>query len=239
MQGTESSRLVDEMMHLVHFAVDLDFAEETRLPSPAETVYKTITGQKARKSARPAEPGVHVEMAGEKVDIRWRQEACKIVVEHTPSPEYCVETVLSWLSQINKVARMGKISSTKVVTHWLLPAPDYDFASLERKYREKMIAGSEDILKGTFDSSAILDIHIGDCILHHQSGSMDPEQLLEDFLLFKPDEVPKVFLFLFASVTSEKVVEYSEDGMRQHLITLFGHCKSHSDVFGQIWEGVL
>ena len=225
-------------MQLVYFRVELEFAEKSHLSSPAENVYRALTGKKPYKS-EIAEPGAHISLSDQKVDIRWRFDKCRIILEDASSLEHCVETVLLWLSQIDKVAPMGKIASTEVTTYWLLPTPSYDFASLERKYRAKMIANNADILKGTFDSSVILDIGIDNYILHHQSGAMEPQQLLEEHLVFKPDEVPKVFLFLWASITNQDEVKYSKDGMHKQLSALFNHCMSHSNAFGQIWKEAL
>lgn len=225
-------------MQLVHFSVELKFAEAGQLSSPAEKVFRAITGKKPDKS-KVVEPGAHVSVSDARVDILWYFNKCKIILEDVSSLERCVETALLWLSQIDKVAPTGKIDSTGVTTYWLLPAPSYDFASLERKYREKMIVNNEDILKGTFDSSIVLDIGISDCILHHQSGAMKRQQLLEDYLTFKPDEVPEVFLFLEANIINEDKVKYSKDGMRKRLSAFFEHCMSHSNAFGQIWKEAL
>ena len=225
-------------MQLVHFSVELKFEEKSQLPSPAEKVYRAITGKKPNKS-KVVEPGAHISASDIRVDISWHFDKCKIILEDKSNLEQCVETVLIWLNQIDKVAPMGKIDSTRVTTYWLMPAPSYDFASLEQKYREKMIADNKDILTGTFDSSIILDIGISDCTLHHQSGAMKRQQLLEEYLSFKPDEVPEVFLFLEADIINEGKVEYSKEGMRKRLSALFEHCMSHSNAFGQIWKEVL
>lgn len=225
-------------MQLVHFGVELKFAEKSHLPSPAENVYRALTGKKPDKS-KVIEPGAHISAADVRVDILWRFDKCKIILEDASSLERCVETALLWLNQIEKVAPIGKLDNTEVSTYWLLPAPSYDFASLERKYREKMIANNEDILKGTFDSSVILDIGINDCILHHQSGAMKRQQLLEEYLAFKSDKLPEVFLFLETNIINKDKVAYSKDGMHKRLSAFFNHCMSHSNAFGQIWKEAL
>ena len=225
-------------MQLVHFSVELEFAEKRHLPSPAKNVYRALSGKKPDKG-EVVEPGAHISLSDKRVDIRWRFDRCRVILEDASSLKRCVETVLLWLSQIDKVAPMGEIDSTKVTTCWLLPTPRYDFASLERKYREKMIVSNKDILKGTFDCSVMFDADIGDCKLYHQSGAMEHQQLLKNYLFFKPDEVHEVFLFLLARVTNEDKVEYSKGGMHKQLSALFNHCMSHSNAFDQIWKEAL
>ncbi|MCJ7631390.1 hypothetical protein MUP77_03165 [Candidatus Bathyarchaeota archaeon] len=225
-------------MQLIHFSVELKFAEKNQLPSRAENVYEALSGKKPEKR-KVVEPDTHVSLTDKRVDVRWRFDRCRVILEDVSSLKRCVETVLFWLNQIDKAAPMGGIDSTKVVTYWLLPTPSYDFASLVRKYREKMIISNKDILEGVFDCSVMFDADIGNCRLYHQSGAMERQQLLSNYLFFKPDEMPEVFLFLFASVINNDKVEYSKDAMHKQLSALFNHCMSHSNAFGQIWKEVL
>lgn len=225
-------------MQLLSFETKVELTEEIRVPSLSQRVHRAITGGAPTKEEKTAEPGVHIRMTKRKVVIDWDTSQCTITLEHITSPENCIETTLSLLSNIDAVAPINQLNSRTIITCWLLPTPNYDFPSLERRYRETMIV-RQPIQKGTFDSSVILDIRANRWILHHQSGAMGIKQLSDDFLLFKPKGVPKVFLFLLASITEEKVVQYSSKEMRDFLAKSFKLCKSHSNAFEQIWEGVL
>jgi len=85
----------------------------------------------------------------------------------------------------------------------------------------------------------MFDAQIGDWTLHHQSGAMEPHQLQESYVSFMLDDVPEVFLFLLLHIIDGNVVEYTQEDMRERLIRMFDHSKSHSDAFAEIWEGGL
>lgn len=89
--------------------------------------------------------------------IGWDISSCTITLEHIDNPGNCIETSLSLLKNINAVATINRLSSRTVTTRWLLPTPDYDFSSLERKYRETMMT-QQSIQDGALGSSVILEI---------------------------------------------------------------------------------
>ena len=93
--------------------------------------------------------------------------------------------------------------------------------------------------EGTFDSSVVVEAHIDDGVLHHQSGPMGPKQLTEDWLMFEASDIPDVFVFLLASVESEEVVQYPDGSMRRRLTQWMEACKTHADKFGQMWENIV
>lgn len=226
-------------MQLIHFGLELQMVEKDRSRSPSETVYRAITGKSPSRAERPHEPGVHVKVRSEKLDIRWHPERIHIQIEYVPSPNHCTDRALALLSQINSVAPISTINNTEMTTYWILPTPNYDFTSLERKYRETMTSSHEDLAYGIVDSSVLFDAAIDDCLLYHQSGAMDSRQLINRYLIFKPDEVPATFLFLRASITNKNVIKYSQSDIRNLLMTLFSHCKIHSEKFKEIWRGLL
>lgn len=226
-------------MQLVHFSVSLDFAEETRVPSLAEQVSFAIAGAKGAGVTKAPKVGVHMKNDEAKLDVEWKPGGCKIVLEDITSVDQCIETVLSQLNRIDRVAPLGEASSIDVVTHWILPAPSDDFASLERKYREAMIVNRELLWGNASDSSVIVDSKIDDCFFHHQSGAMDPGQLAEEYTVFKLKNVPAVFIFLLTRILDRSMLQYSRGRMRERLTWLLNQSKSHGDAFAQIWEGVL
>ena len=223
-------------MRLLSFEIEIEFAEEIQVPSLSQRVHQAITGRTpTKKYEETTVPDVHIRATKRKMIIDWDTSACTITLEHISSPQHCIDTILSLLKNIDTVAPINRLSSRTVTTYWLLPTPNYDFPSLERKYRETMMA-QQTIQDGTFDSSVILDIKANKRILHHQSGAMGIKQLLDDFLIFKPDDVPKVFLFLLTSIVERKVIQYSSEEMYSFLANAFDLCKSHGDAFEQIWE---
>jgi len=145
---------------------------------------------------------------------------------------------MTLLEKIVKIAPIGEISNRMFITHWILPAPNYDFASLERKYRETMIV-ENDISSVAYDSSVILDIGSDKRTLHHQSGAMAPPQLHQTYLRFKLDNVPKTFVFLEAAIWDKDVIQYSMKEMHSFMEKSLDDCVSHSKLFHQFWEGRL
>jgi hypothetical protein len=218
--------------------VNLRFTEGSRQYSPALKVFRAIGGEKARNKPI-SEPVTDMNITDEKVSIRWRHEGCRIAVESSRDIDQCIEKALLWLNQINEAVPMGTVAATELTTDWILPANGVTFAELESRYRGKTIAIRDGISEGTYDSSIILDAHVDDCVLHHQSGVMDARQLLGQYLAFKPEEVPPLFLFLLVGVTSKKEMEYTGRDMQKMLSTLSTYSVSHADAFNKMWKGVV
>lgn len=225
-------------MRLIHLEIRLDFAEEIHEYSLEQKVYKAITGKMPTEAEQKPKQPVLISSPKRKQSISWDTESSEVILEQVPNINNFVEIAVGLLSKIDAVAPIGKLSRRTFVTYWLLPALGYDFSMLEQKYRGSMIS-QKPICQGTIDSSVLLDINISGSRLHHQSGPMKIKQLFDDYLLFKLDDIPEVFLFLWASIEEEKVVEYSNEEMQGYLLKSFNHCKSHSEAFEQIWEGIL
>lgn len=208
------------------------------MPSLSQRVHQAITGRVPAKYEETTEPGVHIRATKRKMVIDWDTSSCTITLEHITRPDDCIRTLVSLLNTINTLAPIEQFRRRIFTTQWLLPTPRYDFVALEQKYRETMTS-QQFVQDGTFDSSVILDIKVKDWILHHQSGAMGIKQLLDDYLVFKPDNVPNAFLFLLAGIMERKVVQYSSEEMHDFLANSFDLCKSHSNAFEQIWEDIL
>lgn len=226
-------------MRLVQFGIRLDLAEERRIYTLGQKVVAAITGKiPTEREPEHATQGVKVRSSKRKLSIMWNPFWFSIALEDVPDLNKAAETILTTVDQISTVVPIYKLSKRQVSTYWILPAPNYDFPSLERRYREKMLAPNE-ISNSAADSSAVFDIRIGELTLHHQSGPMWPQQLLDDYLQFEADDIPEAFLFLEASIVEQKVVEYSREETLKHLAQAFEHCRFHSDAFQRIWKEIL
>ncbi len=226
-------------MRLVQLGIRLDFAEERRIYTVGQKVVEAITGEVPVEPKPPHTQGVKFRSSKRKLAIVWNPLWCVIASEDVSNLDTCIETILTTLEQISSAASIYKLSERRVITYWILPAPSYDFPSLEQKYREIMIAQNE-ISSLASDSSTVFDINMGKWTLHHQSGTMEPQQLLGgNYLQFKADDIPKAFLFLEASIMEKKVLEYSNKDTRNYLVKSLDYCKSHTDAFNRIWEGIL
>jgi len=223
-------------MQLIHFGVEIKFGKEGRVPTPAYRVFQALGGKV--KGRGPREPGAHVEIRGQRAVVTWDYDGCEIYIEKIENGDACIEFVMQQLDVINSVTPIAQVADRGVITNWILPAAKHSFLSLEELYREKMITNRE-FMQGTYDSGIVLDIAVDDCVLHHESGAMELKQLCDDYLHFERKDLPKVFLFLYASQRETKLIQYSKEGMQHYLGKALDHCKAHSEVFSKIWEGYL
>ena len=225
-------------MRLVHLEIEIEFAKEISDYSLQQKVYMAITGKKPKEDKQKAEQNVRIRFLRDKLAVRWDTKSFGAILEKAPNVNNFAEIVIPLLDRIHAIAPIGKLSSRNFTTYWLLPAPTYEFPALEQKYRETMIVPTA-LSRSATDSSIVLDINIKDGMLHHQSGAMGIEQLLDDYLLFKLEDVPKVFLFLWTGIEERKMIQYSSKEVQNYILRSFDHCKSHSDIFERIWREVL
>lgn len=222
-------------MKLVHVDVILVFARSKREESAEVRVFKALGGK--RRQPQSEEGDVSITMEQDKVRIYWTREGCGILCEKIPNMDNCTDKIIDFLGRVNKAVPIGKITGMEFTTNWIMDADDYDFPKLEKKYRKAMLIAPT-VIDGTIiDSSAILDIQLDSgSILHHQSGAMRPKQLVEDFLFFEPEELPKTFLFLYASVERREPMRYTDAAIRKTLSSLQSHCEFHATRIEKIWR---
>jgi hypothetical protein len=225
-------------LRLALLGIELDFAEEKCIYTLSQKVHEAITGELPEPPEPPYGPGILVRVSKKKLVTMWEPERCTVAVEHVSNPDKCFEPILTTLERINSVVPINKLNKRRVTTYWILPALNYDFPSLEQKYRETMTVKNE-IQSLAFDSSVIFDTKKGKWTLHHQSGAMWPEQLYTDYLQFKAKYIPEAFLFLEASMVDENMIKYSSEDIYNYLKVSLDYCKAHSDVFQRLWEGIL
>jgi len=221
-------------MQLVQLAVTLRFDELTQLRTPARKVYAAFGG--VTPKTKPQEPGASIRGERQKLLVNWRYDRCRIALERTEDRNECVTLIVQSLETINAVAPIGKIQNMDVSTSWILRAPRHNFDSLNELYVQTMLSPRE-FVQGTCDSSIILDSRTNEFVLHSQSGPMASEQLLGDFLVYRRANLPKVFMFLLASIGYTKVIDYSEKEIHRLVQDAFYQCERHSEDFGRIWEG--
>lgn len=224
-------------MQPVQFGLSLRFVEEVRRYSLSYEIL-TALGGKLPEPERIAERGVRFKLNQDKMSVIWAPTHCYITVENVSDKKRCIDRIISVLEVINRVVTIEKLSGRRYITCWILPTVQYDFVSLERKYREIMIA-QNDVSNAAYDSSTIFDIRGDKWFLHHQSGPMEPQQLQRTYLRFKLDNVPKTFIFLEATTVDKNVIQYSRGEMNSFMEKSLESCVSHMEEFNRIWEGHL
>ena len=224
-------------MQPVQFALWLQFEEDIRRYSLSYEILTTLGG-KLPEPERIIERGVRLRLNKDKASVTWTPTHCFITSENVSDKKHCIDRIISVLEIINRVATIEKLSDRRYITYWILPTLQYDFVSLERKYRETMIA-QNDVSNTAYDSSTIFDIRGDKWILHHQSGPMEPQQLQQTRLRFKLDNMPKTFIFLEASTMDNNVIQYSRGEMHSFMERSLENCVSHMEECNRIWEGRL
>lgn len=224
-------------MRPVQFAIWLTFATEKRTYSVSQAVFRALSGKKDKFDPVP-EKSVNINYPDDRLSIIWNPAICRVYVESVSDQTKCISLLLSTLDKINEAAPIEKIVNRRFGSFWILPQPNYDLAVLERKYREVMIAPNH-ISNAASDSSVVLDITKGKLVLHHQSGPMNPPQLLSQYLRFESQDLPHSFLFLESSTLDQNVISYAHKEMHEFLVNSMSLCVEHSGQFEQIWEGRL
>lgn len=221
-------------MSLVQFSIELQFDKTTQVRTPAYKVFNAFAMGEAPK-IKPMEPGALLKNEDHKFEIDWRYQSCKITLEKTEKRDVYVDLLLDLLETINSAVPIGNIRKTITGTKWIFPAPQYNYASLNDLYIRTVLSKHE-FLQGTSDAGIILDGRIDNLDTHHESGPMEPKQLLERFLVFKHENLPKLFIFLYTTISYTKVLKYSVGEMREFLQSAINRCESCGDNFGRIWE---
>ncbi len=224
-------------MQPVQFGLRLQFLEKIRRYSLSYEIFTTL-GKKLPEPEPNIERGVRLRLNEDKVSVTWDPTHCLITSENVLDKKHCIDRIISVVETINMVAMIEKLSSRRLQTCWILPTLQYDFVSLERKYRETMVT-QNDVSNAAYDSSTIFDIRGDKWTLHHQSGAMEPRQLQQDYLHFKLDNVPKTLIFLEASIVDNNMIQYSREEMHSFMERSLENCISHMEEFNRIWEGHL
>jgi hypothetical protein len=229
-------------MKPVQFGLWLRFAKPIYIRTLSYQIFKTLSGESPKQEPEPVmERGVRLRLDKDKMTVSWMPTYCQITSEEIPdisNKKQYIDRIISVLETINGIAKIEKLRSKRLLTYWILLTPQYDFVSLERKYREMMIT-KNDISNTAYDSTAIFDIRRDKWILHHQSGPMEPQQLQQDYLSFKLDNLPKTFIFLETSLLDNTMIEYSRGEVYSFMERALELCISHMEEFNRICEGCL
>jgi hypothetical protein len=221
-------------LRLIHLEIELDFAQEFKSLSISQQLHKALTGKKSSDEEQ-VEPRVEFSSPKKRQLVEWDVNSCRVVIESVTSLDECFGKMVALLETINNVAPIGKLCRREFITYWILPTESFNFKLLEQKYRA-IFTTQQPVWKNVFDSSVIIDMKINELIFHHQSGAMGTRQLRQEFMEFNLERIPKVFLFLLATVTSHEAVAYSGQDTTHFLINSFQHCKNHSELFEKIWR---
>ena len=229
-------------MKPVQFGLWLQFAEAIHIRTLSYQIFTTLSGKSPEQEPEPVmERGVRLRLNRGKMTVSWRPTSCQVASEEISdisNKKQYIDRIISILETINGISKIGKLRNKRLLTYWILPTLQYDFVSLERKYREMMIT-KNDISNTAYDSSTIFDIKRDKWILHHQSGAMEPQQLQQNYLSFKLDNLPKAFVFLEASLLDNTMIEYSRGEVYGFMERALEICISHMEEFNRFWEGRL
>ncbi len=222
-------------MKLVHVDVIVIFARRKREESAPVRVFKALGGRGRQPELEEAE--VTIRTIQDRTNIYWTREGFSILCEKVSSLDSCTDKIMDFVARSNKAVPINQMKVIEFTTYWIMEANEYGFSELEKRYRKAMLITPTAVDGTIIDCSAIFDIQLNtNNILHHQSGAMRLQQLEEDFVFFKPEELPERFLFLEAQVARRERMRYTDKGMRNALSVLSSYCESHAAKIEKIWR---
>jgi len=226
-------------MYLSHFETHLKFSKTHMVATPSLSIYRALSGRASPKSDRPREPGVRIRDEERKSLVVWDYDSCSIIFEDRQEHNSCITNTVELLDKIDKIAPMLELETRGLKVDWVLPVVNYDFKSLEQKYREHFFK-QYPIFDNCVDSGVVMDMRRNNWSFHHESGPMNIAQLRSDFRAFPMAETKdKLFLFLDSVVESSEKIRYSNKQMKEFLDGAFKMCENHSVLFQGMMEGIL
>jgi len=225
-------------MNLLQCRLRVEFANPMGVSSLAELIHKELT-QQDLKVPKINETGFNIIFRDDKMFVHWNPKFADVYVERFDNHQVSLNKLNFVLEQVDKVHAIIKTANIRFFTCWMIATPKYTFVELEEKYRNTMIK-QNNLFESVFDSSVIVETKIdNELVLHHQSGPMEPKQLMTSYLKFPYNEVPQSFLFLETCVRNSNLLEYSREAMLKFINLSFEHCNKHQELFSKIWEGLL
>jgi hypothetical protein len=222
---------------LIHSEIQLEFSEKFRAQSTSQQLYKALTGR-TQETGEQNEQAVVFRSVKKRQSVGWDTDSCAVIIESATNDEESIHKMIALLEKINQTAPIGKLSKTQFISYWILKSEEQSFKALEEKYRENFIL-PHPLWKNVYDSSVITDMKIDkNLILHHQSGAMESTQLRKDYAEFKVDGLPRVFLFLWTAIETNKIKDYSAASVSSFLSNAFRHCKLHAALFEEAWRQI-
>jgi hypothetical protein len=223
-------------MQLIHFGVQVDFKKGIPLSTSAARFLDTLPGGSVER--RSKEPSIVWHNQETRSAVNWGRERGELIFEKVENRDDCIVSAMQDLQAMTFGAPVPTTGGCRVVTYWILPAPNHTLASLEGLYKRKMKAEMS-FIKGPCPSSVVVDLAVDKCILHHQSCPMGPGQLFKSFQSFEREDIPQTFLFLYASFLDPRMIQVTDGRMQAYLERAFDQCRRHSNVFGRMWKGCL
>lgn len=226
-------------MNLSYFEIHLGFSKKHKVATPASAIFRALTGKQEPSGDKPIEPGVRIRDEQQKQLIFWHYNSCTVLYEDRQDYDFCINGTVNLLDRIDKIAPIRELELMRFRADWILPVVNYDFKSLEQKYREHFIK-QHAIFDNCYDSSVVIYMKRNKWTLHHQSGAMNIDQLQRDYRVFPMEKTKdKLFLFLSNKVESTETIIYSNKQMKGFLDEAFKMCKNHSELFQSMMEGIL
>lgn len=223
-------------MRLIHFSVQVDFEKSAPLSTSGARFLDALLGRGVER--RSKEPGIVWHNQETRSAVDWGRERGKLIFEKVENRDDCIVSAMQNLQAMTFGSPVTAAGGCRVVTHWILPAPNHTLASLEDLYKRKMKAEMS-FIKGPCPPSVVVDLAVGKCVLHHQSCPMEPEQLFGSFQSFEREDIPQTFLFLYASFLDPRMIQVTDGKMQAYLERAFDQCRQHSNTFGRMWKGCL
>ena len=206
-------------MRLVKVITELRFLNRLHLLKPYEDLHLAILGQELKETDKVFAPGMVFDAKQKKIRTTLELNRFAADLEDVPNIGHCVQTISGTVKKVDDIVHLPRMSRVGIRSMWIEPSTD-KFGDLLGKYKEKMLKNNA-ISEQAYDVGLVLDLHADGCKLNLTTGPMELQQLKKQVLLFEPDQLPDLFVYVDADYATTSESDYSgkflNDFIRQGL----------------------
>jgi len=200
-------------MKLAKITCEIRFLERIRLLDGYKAVYRDLLKKEPEEAERWLIPGLRIEDKEQKRVMVIDPIRSVINVEQPPNVGFCRDSVMQFFGSVNTRLGIPHVARYGLRSTWLQEFKG-TFDELLKTYKQRIFS-SQGLAEKAFDVGAVFDYHGKDGHkLSVTTGPMQIEQLTSQFLVFKPESLPSVFLYVDVDLGDTRTKEFSEKYLR-------------------------
>lgn len=194
-------------MRLVKVITELRFVNRLHLLQQYEDLHRAILGEELKEPEKIFAPAMVLEAKQKKIRTVLEFSRFGADLEDVPNLGHCVQTISALVKKVDDVVRLPRMSRVGIRSFWIEPF-DGDFATLLKRYKEKML-NKDALLEQAYDVSLVLDFGPDSRKLTVTTGPMELDQLKKQVLLYEADNLPGLFSYVDADYATKEESDYS------------------------------
>jgi len=182
-------------MKLVKVTCELKYLERLKVLAGYEAIYMDLLKKKPESPSKWITPGLRLEDKDKRRLMVIDPMRSVIDIEEPPNIGFCRDSVMQFFKSLDSRVGIPQIARYGLRSTWL---QEYEgnFKDLLDKCKQS-IFGASSLVEGVDDVSASFDYYINDGKkLSVTTGPMRIEQLKNQFLVFEPQSLPMLFLYV-------------------------------------------